>query len=41
MQTLLPKIAIKASALGAKNALGSNTTSTGQSQNRRTEIATW
>jgi OOP family OmpA-OmpF porin len=41
MQDLLPEISIKASAYGSKNALGSNTTKNGQSQNRRTEVSTW
>jgi uncharacterized repeat protein (TIGR02543 family) len=41
MRTLLPKVAIKASAFGPKKPLASNSSETGKAQNRRTEIATW
>ena len=41
MRTLLPKIAIKASAFGPKKPLASNASLSGKAQNRRTEIATW
>ena len=41
MQVVLPEIAVKASAFGAKNAIAPNSTAEGQAQNRRTEIATW
>ena len=41
MRTLLPTIAIKASAFGPKKPLASNASLSGKAQNRRTEIATW
>jgi uncharacterized repeat protein (TIGR02543 family) len=41
MRTLLPKIAIKASAFGPNRPLASNGSASGKAQNRRTEIATW
>lgn len=41
MRTLLPKIAIKASAFGPNRPVASNGSKSGQAQNRRTEIATW
>jgi uncharacterized repeat protein (TIGR02543 family) len=41
MRTLLPEIAIKASAFGPKKPVASNGSKSGQAQNRRTEIATW
>jgi uncharacterized repeat protein (TIGR02543 family) len=41
MRTLLPKIAIKASAFGPNRPVASNVSKSGQAQNRRTEIATW
>jgi uncharacterized repeat protein (TIGR02543 family) len=41
VRTLLPKIAIKASAFGPKKPLASNASLSGKAQNRRTEIATW
>ena len=41
MRTLLPKIAIKASAFGPNKPVASNGSKSGQAQNRRTEIATW
>ena len=41
MRTLLPKVAIKASAFGPKKPLASNGSESGKAQNRRTEIATW
>jgi len=41
MQVVLPEIAVKASAFGAKHAIAPNSTAEGQAQNRRTEIATW
>jgi outer membrane protein OmpA-like peptidoglycan-associated protein len=41
MRTLLPKIAIKASAFGPNKPVASNDSKSGQAQNRRTEIATW
>jgi uncharacterized repeat protein (TIGR02543 family) len=41
MRTLLPKIAIKASAFGPTRPVASNDSKSGQAQNRRTEIATW
>jgi outer membrane protein OmpA-like peptidoglycan-associated protein len=41
MRTLLPKIAIKASAFGPNKPLASNSSESGKAQNRRTEIATW
>lgn len=41
LRTLLPTIAIKASAFGPKKPLASNGSEFGKAQNRRTEIATW
>jgi uncharacterized repeat protein (TIGR02543 family) len=41
MRTLLPKVAIKASAFGPRKPLASNGSESGKAQNRRTEIATW
>jgi uncharacterized repeat protein (TIGR02543 family) len=41
MKTLLPKVAIKASAFGPNKPAASNNSKFGQSQNRRTEISTW
>jgi uncharacterized repeat protein (TIGR02543 family) len=41
MRTLLPEIAIKASAFGPNKPVASNGSKSGQAQNRRTEIATW
>jgi uncharacterized repeat protein (TIGR02543 family) len=41
MRTLLPDIAVKASAFGPKKPLASNDSDSGKAQNRRTEIATW
>lgn len=41
MRTLLPEIAIKASAFGPNRPVASNVSKSGKAQNRRTEIATW
>ena len=41
MQTLLPKVAVKAGANGAANPIADNASVDGRAQNRRTEIATW
>ena len=41
MQTLLPKVAVKAGANGPANPIADNASVDGRAQNRRTEIATW